>query len=255
MSILAPIVIRIPDGIVDPFAANHENQGLFRKDLISDRLVLNVEKEGYNAAKPSKIETKLGYSSPYADVNRELYSFEATDTGCRGEVAKQVLNQVVKTGNLSVYNITQEVAGCNIPLTVVEDFHSRESDRDFERGYSLRVGIMQSEVLKGSTLSKDNIYEGQPYVLTPRSVFTSGTQLDTVEWAKFKPIKQQNQYIPYDLIWQPNTDYTPGQKIAAIAPRGAAKITAHQNGIRLLFTQTHIINDSQQLEVYVPEAN
>lgn len=251
MGNIATIVVRVPSGIVTPFAANHENQGLFRSDLISDRLIFNVQQEEYNAAKPSKIETKIGYSAPYSEVERELYNFEATDSSCRGEVAKQVLNQVVGNGNLSIYGLSN-VNDCGIHLVAVEDYHSRESDRDFERGFSLRVGILQSEVLKGSTLFKDNVYEGQPYVLTPRSTFTSGTQLDVAEWAKFKIYKQHNQYVNYDAIWQPNTEYNPTQKIAAIAPRGSAQVKSHQKGIRLIFTQTHMINDNNELEIYVP---
>lgn len=255
MRTIAPIIIRIPDGIVDPFAVNHENQGLFRRDLISDRLIFNVEKEGYNSAKPTLLDTKFGYTSPYSDSTVELYSFEATDNDCRGEVVKQVLNQIAKTGNLSIYGVTQQLNSCSIPLIAVEDFHSRESDRAFERGYSLRVGVLQSEVLKGSTLSVGNIYEGQPYVLASRSTFISSSTLNATEWAKFKVIKQHNQYVPYDSIWQPNTSYSPGQRIAAIAPRGAAKVSAHQNGIRLLFTQTHAIDDNKELKIYVPEIN
>jgi hypothetical protein len=145
-----PIIIRLPEGSKNQFD-EHQYQGIFDTDQISDRLILKVLPEDYNAAHPVNIETKLGYVSPYTQTTYNLYQLEAVDNDRRSDVKRYAICQLLKNGgNLSVYDIPLNTSSCHPPLIAIEDYHELDNLEDKLLGFTLRIGILSVESLKGS---------------------------------------------------------------------------------------------------------
>ena len=54
-------------------------------------------------------------------------------------------------GNLSVYGFTANTTtDCDEPLVAVEDYHELDEYEDEQQGFTLRVGVLTVESLKGS---------------------------------------------------------------------------------------------------------
>ncbi len=155
MACINPIVFRLPPNLKDKYDLP-EYQGIFGSDNISDRLVLKVLPEDYNAANPINKETKLGFAVPYSIITRNLYQFEAVDQDRRGAVHRYVLRDMLKGGgNLSVYGFTANTTtDCDEPLVAVEDYHELDEYEDEQQGFTLRVGVLTVESLKGSYREK-----------------------------------------------------------------------------------------------------
>ena len=150
MACINPIIFRLLPTIKDKYDESH-HQGMFANDGISDRLILKVLPEDYNAANPINKEIKLGYSSSIASVTKSLYQFEAVDKDRRSAVSRYVLRDLLNAGgNLSLYGVTAETDSCGEPLVAVEDYHELDEYEDELRGYTLRIGILNVESLKGS---------------------------------------------------------------------------------------------------------
>ena len=149
MAKINPIVFRLPTGIKDKYDIP-EHQGIFDNDGTSDRLIFNVLPEDYNAANPITKEIIKGISAPVATITRNHYQFEATNKDQRA-VIRYVLRDLLKEGgNLSLYGISNIIISCNEPLIAVEDYHELDEYEDELQGYTLRVGVMNVESLKGS---------------------------------------------------------------------------------------------------------
>ena len=155
MAKINPIIIRLPAGIKDKYDLP-QYRGIFDNDGTSDRMTLKVLPEDYNAAHPVKLTTTLGYSAPYTEVERELYQLEATDRDRRSSVKKYVLQDLKLSGNLSVYGVSQQTIACNVPLIAIEDYHECDCFEDEIAGFTLRVGTLNVESLKGSYRNAKN---------------------------------------------------------------------------------------------------
>lgn len=244
----APIIVRLPDGLKDKYDTSF-NQGIFETDLRSDRLILRVAPEDYNAAHPVSIATQYGYVSAYDDVDYSPYRLEITDREPRSPVKRYVLRDLLKAGgNLSVYGIDSPSKSCEQPLVVVEDFHELDEDEDYQRGYSLRVGTMTVENLKGSWRRKGNIAEGNSYIISPATTSVSSSEMDIAEWNQYYVLGEYNSQSQVDGIWQPNTPYVSGERLAAIAPSGSGKSDGVSNGLRVILTQKYKIVDGALAE-------
>lgn len=248
----ANIIVRLPDGIKDQYDTSY-HQGIFERDLRSDRLILRVDSQDYNAAKPTQIETKIGYAAPYDEVTRNLYQLEATDKDRRSPVKRYVLRDLLNAGgNLGLYNVTQpNTVNCAEPLVVIEDYHELNESIDYERGYALRVGTLQVESLKGAYLANDYVAVGNSYIISPAIALTSAAEMNATEWQNYQVIDTYNTSKPA-TIWQPNTSYTAGERLTVIAPTGVANVKSTNNGCRIIFTHKFNI-DENNLVVYLPK--
>lgn len=150
MACINPIIFRLLPTIKDKYDESH-HQGMFSNDGISDRLILKILPEDYNAANPINKEVKLGYSSSIASVAKNLYQFEAVDKDRRSAVFRYILRDLLNAGgNLSLYGVTTETSSCGEPLVAVEDYHELDEYEDEQLGFTLRVGVLNVESLKGS---------------------------------------------------------------------------------------------------------
>lgn len=149
MAKINPIIFRLPTGLKDKYDIP-EHQGIFDNDGISDLLVYQVLPEDYNAANPISKEIIKGAKSAVATITRNYYQFEATNKDQRAVPRYVLRDLLIAGGNLSLYGITTTITDCSEPLIAVEDYHELDQHEDELQGYTLRVGIMNVESLKGS---------------------------------------------------------------------------------------------------------
>ncbi len=153
MAVINPIIFRLPAGIKDKYDIP-QHQGIFDNDGISDRLFFQVLPEDYNAANPITKEIIKGAVAPVATITRNHYQFEATNKDQRTVFRYVLRDLLLAGGNLSVYGITNTTTDCNEPLIAVEDYHELDEYEDELQGFTLRIGIMNVESLKGSYREK-----------------------------------------------------------------------------------------------------
>jgi hypothetical protein len=141
-----------------------ENQGLFSSD---NKLHLIISREDYNAANPKQKEVIQGVAAPIVNRTTNYYQFEAT---CRDnrEIIKDVLESIEKTGNLDTQGINLTYNPCDEPHVIVHDYHRFDAYNDRSVGYTVRVGVLLVEDLKGSIRGSN----GQNYNKGIRVVFT-----------------------------------------------------------------------------------
>lgn len=152
-----PIVIRLPNLLKDKYDIP-ANQGIFITGVTPepDKLILKVLPEDYNAANPVNLEVKLGILAPYQEITRNFYRIEAVDRDRRSAVKRYVLRDLlIAGGNLRTYGIAiaeEAIAPkpCYYPLVAIEDYHELDSSEDEARGFTIRVGTLAVESLKGS---------------------------------------------------------------------------------------------------------
>ena len=174
MAKINPIIIRLPANIKDKYDLP-QYRGIFDNDGMSDRLILKVLPEDYNAAHPVKLTTALGYSAPYTEVERELYQLEATDRDRRSSVKRFALQDLIAAGgNLSVYGVKEQTISCNVPLIAIEDYHECDRPQDAVAGFTNRVGTLNVESLKGSYRNTKN---NSNYNTGCRIIFTHTHQI------------------------------------------------------------------------------
>ncbi len=173
-----PLIIRLPSGIKDRYDVPF-NQGIFDNDGTSDRLFLKVLPEDYNAAKPVNLEAKLGYAMPYTETEYNLYQLEAVDQDRRSAVKRYVLRDLIAAkGNLALYGVATGNNDCTPPLIALEDHHELDEYEDEQQGFTLRVGVLQVESLKGSyreTGTNYNYNRGCRIIFTHTHKIVSGT--------------------------------------------------------------------------------
>lgn len=149
MAKINPIIFRLPTGLKDKYDIP-EHQGIFDNDGTSDRLVYQVLPEDYNAANPISKEIIKGAKTAVATITRNYYQFEATSKDQRAVIRYVLRDLLIAGGNLSLYGISNTITACSEPLIVVEDHHELDQYEDELQGYTLRVGVMNVESLKGS---------------------------------------------------------------------------------------------------------
>ncbi len=155
MAVINPIIFRLPAGIKDKYDIP-EHQGIFDNDGTSDRLFFQVFPEDYNAANPITKEIIKGAVAPVATITRNYYQFEATNKDQRAVFRYVLRDLFLAGGNLSVYGITtNSTISCHEPLIAVEDYHELDEYEDELQGFTLRIGIMNVESLKGSYRAKE----------------------------------------------------------------------------------------------------
>ncbi len=154
MAAINPLIFRLPPGIKDRYDLS-VNQGIFDSDGISDRLVFPVLPEDYNAANPVNKEVLQGIVAPVATITRNYYQLEATNKDQRSVFRYVLRDLLLAGGNLSVYgSSTSTTVTCDEPLVAVEDYHELDEYEDEVQGYTLRVGVLNVESLKGSYREK-----------------------------------------------------------------------------------------------------
>ena len=169
MATINPLIFRLPPGIKDKYDLP-VYQGIFDNDGISDRLVFPVLPEDYNAANPVNKEVLQGMTAPVATITRNYYQLEATNKDQRSVFRYVLRDLLLYGGNLSVYgSTTSTTVTCNetdissswgfprslvLPLVAVEDYHELDEYEDELQGYTLRVGVLNVESLKGSYREK-----------------------------------------------------------------------------------------------------
>lgn len=147
------IIIPLLPGIKDKYDVP-ENGGMFD----SDRLVLHVLPEDYNAPNPVVLETQLGYSAPFTKRDNQLYKPEFVDRDRRCAIKRYVMRDLLLAGgNLSLYGVT-DTGYKNAVLIAIEDYHELDLYEDELQGFTLRIGTANVESLKGSYRQKNSNY-------------------------------------------------------------------------------------------------
>ena len=162
------LIFRLPSGLKDKYDLP-VNQGIFDNDGTSDLLIFTVAPEDYNAANPITKEIIKGAVTPVATITRNHYQLEATNKDRRSVFRYVLRDLLLAGGNLSVYGINNTINECDEPLIALEDYHELDEYSDEENGYTLRVGILNVESLKGSYREKnsnDNYNRGCRVIFT-----------------------------------------------------------------------------------------
>ena len=161
------IVIPLPPGIKTTYDIS-ANQGLFN----SDNLHLTIERKDYKAPNPiqKKVLQTLGGLNRPAVVNRttNFYQPEFTCRDPRGAI-RYILDDLFATGgNLSTQGITMTYTDCQEPFIVIYDYHRLDTASDRALGYTIRVGVLLVEDLKGSFRGNNglNYNPGTRFVFT-----------------------------------------------------------------------------------------
>jgi hypothetical protein len=146
-------------------------------------------------------------------------------------------------GNVDLYIENYTQATC-YPLAVVEDYHELDTLEDEKRGYTLRVGYLQVESLKGSYV-RDVVKEGRSYIITPTESITSSLEMNEDEWIRYLVAEEFTWDKEFDSVWAPDSFYAQGSRIAATAPsldNYNGNVGQYYNrGVRLIFNQVATI--------------
>lgn len=173
MLLVNKLIIRIPLGLKTPYDTDF-NRGMFIADNPLepkgyDRLVVPVFPEDYNAPNPITKEVVQGYTRAFVEKNVRFYEFNATCKDGRPARAYALRDLLAVGGNLALYGVTEELPPCNEPLIAIEDYHRLDSPTDYDEGFTLRIGVLDIEDLKGSWRSRnssDNYNKGIRLIFT-----------------------------------------------------------------------------------------
>ena len=130
------------------------NTGLFN----GDNLVLPVWREDYNAANSMQVKVIKGLTSPIVDVQKDYFQFEATVRDSRATVG-YILKELME--------LSSAICG-TYQLITCWDYHRLDTETDRTNGYTVRQGVLQYEVSKGSIRGTN----GSNYTGGHRIIFT-----------------------------------------------------------------------------------
>lgn len=240
---LQSLIIRIPSAIASRFKTS-EFKNIILNDSKSDLLQFYIAPEDYNAANPITIETKQGYTAPYSSRREDLYRIEAVENDARSHLKYWVLQDLLESydSNIPLYDISYVKRDCDPQVVIIEDYHYLDGRHEQERGVSLRLGILNPEVLKGLVCDRTtSISVGNRYIVSPHYPLISGSGLDANEWSKYKVISRYFDSLHVDDIWTAGKNYNTSDRISAIAPLGIEITKGYSRGLRLVFTQTKLL--------------
>lgn len=156
------LIFRLPKGILDSYDTLYYS-GILTVGENNDSLAMRVTPDNYIGVNPVEKTATIGYQSPVVVVRRNLYEFEATDLDSRAGVVSDVLADLNAIGgNLSIYGATNTtIDPCNEPLIALEDYHSLDDATARALGFTLRVGVVNAELVTGSWSVGNNLaYSG-----------------------------------------------------------------------------------------------
>lgn len=176
MGKLNKIVFPLPAG----FKSAYENLG--NAALFSgDTLVLPVTREDYNAPNPKTKEVREGVTTGVVDLKIDYYKPEFVSRDSRS-IIKDILEGLEEVGNLDAIAATVPAATFpNVNPIAMYDYHRYDTLSDRIQGYTLRIGVMTIEDLKGSFRSSDgveNYNEGTRVVFTHMYKIVGGSLVD-----------------------------------------------------------------------------
>lgn len=157
MGRLNRIIFPLPSGFKDSYP-EADSQAFFDEDL----LILPIERGDYNA--PNNYEKTVieGVKSAVVDIRSDYYEPEFTTKDSRG-IIREILLDLEDRGNLSTQGVslTSEDPATELTPLVLFDEHRFDTASDRARGYTIRVGVMTVDDLKGTFRSYSGDNHGQ----------------------------------------------------------------------------------------------
>lgn len=174
------IRIPLPAGFKTPYEF-YGTDGLFDGDV----LVLTIPPDNYRADNPLEKETVEGINVGTTVITKRFYTLTATCPDQRG-IVHLLLQELQKVGNLETQGITINYSDCDERFIALQDFHRFDSISELtlppnqNDGFSLRVGSLNVEDIKGSSRSQYgyNYNRGTRLNFTQTHIISNGSLVD-----------------------------------------------------------------------------